>query len=383
MSLELIATAAFGLEAIVVRELRALGYEAKPIQPGRILFTGEEEAICQANIWLRCADRVLIRVGNFEATDFGQLFDQTADLPWERWLSPHDAFPVTGKSVSSQLHNVPTCQKMVKKAIVERLRKAHNVEVLDESGPKHSVEVSVLKDEVTLSIDTTGEGLTRRGYRKLVGSAPLRETLAAAMIQLSFWKESRPFLDPFCGTGTIPIEAAMIARNRAPGMHREFASEHWWTISSELWDKTREHARDVEKSKLERKLLASDIDPKCIDLARYHARQAGVENDIEFKTRDFFEFKSREPYGCLFANPPYGHRMGEEAEVLEMYDHMPDVFSELEEWSFWILTAESTFERIVDRAADRRRKLYNGRIQCTLFQFYGERPPRKDVDVAE
>ncbi|MFT5525319.1 MAG: 23S rRNA G2445 N2-methylase RlmL [Pirellulaceae bacterium] len=379
MALELIATAAFGLEAIVVRELRALGYEAKTIQPGRILFTGEEEAICQANIWLRSSDRLLIRVGNFEATDFGQLFDQTVDLPWERWLSSSDAFPVVGKSVGSQLHNVPTCQKMVKKAIVERLRKAHGVETLDETGPKHSVEVSVLKDEVTLSIDTTGEGLTRRGYRKMVGSAPLRETMAAAMIQLSYWNEKRLFLDPFCGTGTIPIEAAMIARNRAPGMHREFAAEHWPTVAPALWNKTREHARDVEKPRLARKLLASDIDPQAIELARYHARQAGVENDIEFKIRDFFEFRSGEAFGCLFANPPYGHRMGEGADVLEMYDHLPDVFSELEEWSYWILTAESNFEHIVGKEADRRRKLYNGRIQCTLYQYYGARPPREET----
>lgn len=374
MPVDLIATSTMGLEAVVSRELTHLGYENRIVGLGRVAFSAEEVAICHANLWLRTSGRVLLKMGAFKATDFGQLFDQTHALPWERWIPPDGAFPVNGRSLKSQLSSVPACQRMVKKAIAEKLLKAHNVPRLDETGATYQVEVSLLKDEAVLTIDTSGSGLHKRGYRPVVGRAPLRETLAAGLVLLSFWRPGRPFLDPFCGTGTIPIEAAMIGRNMAPGLGRRFAAEDWNTLDSSLWNSARQHARDLVRPKLEERIIGTDIDAAALDLARFHAGQAGVADDIHFQQRDFHDLLSKRQYGCLITNPPYAERLGTTSEVEQLYRDMPDVLRRLKTWSHFILTAYPEFETLVGQEADRRRKLYNSRIECTYYQFHGPRP---------
>ncbi len=374
MLVDLIATSTMGLEAVVSRELTQLGYENRIVGLGRVAFSADEVAICHANLWLRTSGRVLIKMGGFRATDFGQLFDQTCALPWEKWIPPDGAFPVDGRSLKSQLSSVPACQRMVKKAVAERLLKAHRVPRLDETGATYQIEVSLVKDEATLTIDTSGSGLHKRGYRPLVGLAPLRETLAAGLILLSFWRPGRPFLDPFCGTGTIPIEAAMIGRNMAPGLGRRFAAEDWPTLPVALWNETREQARALARPKLEERILGTDIDGSALDLARFHAGQAGVADDIHFQQRDFHDLLSKRPFGCLITNPPYAERLGTTAEIEKLYREMPNVLRRLKTWSIFIFTAYPEFETLVGQKADRRRKLYNSRIECTYYQFHGPRP---------
>lgn len=372
--LDLIATSTFGLEAVAARELKALGYEPKIFQAGRVLFQGDESAICHSNLWLRTADRVLLRMGTFEASDFGQLFDRTYALPWEDWIPVDASFPVSGRSIKSQLSSVPACQKIVKKAVVEKLKAAYGVEWFAETGPKFSIEVALLENQATLTIDTSGPGLHKRGYRALVGKAPLKETLAAAMILLSFWRPERPLVDPFCGTGTIPIEAALIGRNLAPGLRRSFAAEAWPRMPASLWETARQEALAAAKPDLPVRILATDLDEDSLRLARHHAEKAGVEAEIHFQEHDFSQLTSKRQYGCVICNPPYGQRMGEQDEVRAIYRAMPDVFRRLKTWSFYILTACPDFEAIVGQQADRRRKLYNGRIECTYFQFHGPKP---------
>ncbi|HLA84278.1 MAG TPA: bifunctional 23S rRNA (guanine(2069)-N(7))-methyltransferase RlmK/23S rRNA (guanine(2445)-N(2))-methyltransferase RlmL [Thermoguttaceae bacterium] len=375
-SLSLIATATFGLEAVVARELQALGYATQTIQAGRVLFHGDPAAIARANLWLRAADRVLLRLGTFEATDFGQLFDATHALPWHEWLPADACFPVSGRSIKSQLSSVPACQKIVKKAIVEKLRAAHGVETLDETGPRYSVEVALLDDQATLTLDTTGPGLHKRGYRKLVGRAPLKETLAAAMILLSYWRPDRPLIDPFCGAGTIPIEAALIARDMAPGLNREFAAESWPAVPADHWQSARQEARDRVKPAVPVTILGTDTDDDALKLARYHAAQAGVDHDVQFSRRDFHDLTSTRKHGCVICNPPYGQRIGDRDDLRDLYRAMPEVLRRLKTWSHYILTSYPDFEQLIGQQADRRRKLYNGRIQCTYYQFHGPKPER-------
>jgi putative N6-adenine-specific DNA methylase len=373
--LELIATAAFGLEAVVSRELTALGYDQQVVEDGRVTFVGDELALCRCNLWLRSADRVLLKLGAFPAADFAQLFDQTVALPWADWLTVDAQFPVEGRSVRSRLHAVPSVQKAVKKAIVDSLKKTHQRHWFQETGPVYPVEVSLLRDIATLTIDTSGDGLHKRGYRPEVGVAPLRETTAAALVLLSYWNPDRPFLDPFCGTGTIPIEAALIARNRAPGISRSFLAETWPQIDRALWKQAREEARDVQRGTPAFPLLASDIEPKAISLAEKNANDAGVSRDIQFRVLDVLELKTTREYGVVICNPPYGERIGDAESAAAIYDDMADAFDPLETWSIYVLTSHPGFERHFRRRADRRRKLYNGRIECTYYQYHGPRPP--------
>jgi putative N6-adenine-specific DNA methylase len=377
--LELIATTTFGLEAVVARELKALGYENQTIADGKITFRGGPEAICRANLWLRSADRVVIKIGEFEAADFGTLFDRCAELDWARWIPVNGQFPVSGKSVRSQLHSVPDCQALIKKAIVEKLKQTHRVSWFAENGPLFTVQVSLLKDVATLTLDTTGPGLHKRGYRTLTGPAPLKETLAAALVQLSFWTESRPLLDPFCGTGTIPIEAALWARNWAPGLSRRFAADDWPALDRRLWHEAREEAKDRAVRSGTLAIVGSDIDDASLSMAKKHARNAGVEADIRFERRDFAEVRPQGDYGCLIANPPYGERSGDVESAEELARAARDVFGRFDTWSFYILSALANFEQQCGRHADRRRKLYNGRIACTYYQFHGPRPPKPTV----
>ena len=380
-TLHLTARIGFGLEAVVSRELKTLGFEDLRSEDGRVHFSGETDAIVRANLWLRSADRVVLQMGEFTALDFGELFDRTRDLPWEQWL-PRDAeFPVTGRSAKSQLHSVPDCQRIVKKAIVERLRSVYEVDWFEETGPLYPIEVSVLKDNVTLTIDTSGSGLNKRGYRKLTAKAPLRETLAAALVQLSVWYPDRPFVDPFCGSGTIPIEAALIATNRAPGLNRSFACTDWPQISESIWEQAKEEARDLVKPNPEEILIGTDVDSEVLSMARYHANRAGVGEAIHFQQRPFSELSSQKKFGCVITNPPYGERMGETDEIDRLYESMAGVFGNLETWSFFVLTPYADFEKTLRRKSTRRRKLYNARIACTLHQMLGPRPPRREKPV--
>jgi putative N6-adenine-specific DNA methylase len=269
----------------------------------------------------------------------------------------------------------------VKKAIVERLRSVYGVDWFEETGPLYAIEVSVLKDNVTLTIDTSGSGLNKRGYRKLTAKAPLRETLAAALVQLSVWHPDRPFVDPFCGSGTIPIEAALIATNRAPGLNRSFACTDWPQISESVWEQAKEEARDLVKPNPEEILIGTDVDSEVLSMARYHANRAGVGEAIHFQQRPFSELSSQKKFGCVITNPPYGERMGETDEVDRLYESMAGVFGSLETWSFFVLTPYADFEKTLRRKSTRRRKLYNARIACTLHQMLGPRPPRREKPV--
>ncbi len=374
---QLIATTTSGLEACAKRELLQLGFsDAKVCSPGRIMFTAGLEGLIRANLWLRTADRVLLVVGSFKARDFDELFDRSFELPWQQWIPTDGKFPVNGRSYASQLSSVPACQRTVKKAIVEKLKAAHKAGVLPETGAAYGVEVALRQDTAMLTIDTSGAGLHKRGYRAAAGPGPLKETLAAALVQLSFWKPDRQLIDPFCGSGTIPIEAAMIGRNIAPGLNRKFASEQWNSIPQQHWASQRENARDLIKPSLPMRIIGTDIEPKAISLSSYHAELAGVAENIHFQQMAFDKLTSSREYGCLICNPPYGQRFEKNPEIMALYRAMPEVFRTLKTWSFYVITSLD-LEQILGQSADKRRKLYNGGIECTYYQFYGPRPPKK------
>ena len=379
--IDLIATATFGLEAIVAREVQNLGYLDTKTENARVEFTADESGICRSNLWLRSADRVLVKVGQFPALTFEELFEGTKSLPWDRWLPENAKFPVSGKSINSKLFSVPDCQGIVKKAIVERLKQRYHKQWFEESGPEYPIEVALLKDMVTLTIDTSGAGLHKRGYRKLSAPAPLKETLAAAMVQLSYWNPERVLIDPFCGSGTIPIEAALIGLKIAPGLKREFMAEKWPQIPAIVWEQAREEARDSIKRDLNLKIIGTDIDDSVLSLARYHRKLAGLDDQIHLQRLPVSELRNSHKYGCIICNPPYGERIGAQQEVELTYREMGKSFGLLDTWSIYILTAYQGFEQVYGRKADRRRKLYNGRIECQFYQYFGPRPPRKTEDV--
>lgn len=377
--IELIATSSFGLEAVVAREVKNLGYEDVVVENARVSFKADLSAICRANLWLRSADRVLLKMGEFKATTFTELFDQTRALPWADWLPVNANFPVQGKSIKSGLFSVPDCQAIVKKAVVESMKDRYHKKWFEETGPRYNIEVALLKDIATLTLDTSGAGLHKRGYRKLSATAPLKETLAAAMIDLSRWHPDRLFMDPFCGSGTLPIEAALIAMNQAPGLKREFAAEKWPLIPARLWQEARREANDLIRRDLPLKIRGSDIDAGVISLSRYHARQAGVEDKIHFQHMALDQVQTKEKYGFMVCNPPYGQRLEDVHAVERLYREMGGIFRKnFETWSFYVLTQHKEFERLLGRSADKKRKLYNGRIECQYYQIYGPKPPRRE-----
>lgn len=377
--IQLIATAAFGLESIVARELKTLGYVDQTVENGKVTFSADELGLCRSNLWLRSSDRVLLKMGSFNALTFEELFQATKKLPWEDWL-PEDAnFPVQGKSIKSKLFSVSDCQAIVKKAIVERMKEKYGRSWFEETGPRYQIEVALLNNQATLTIDTSGPGLHKRGYRKLAGQAPLKETLAAAMVQLSHWNKDRTLLDPFCGTGTIPIEAALIALNRAPGLKRSFAAEKWPRISKAFWQEAWQEALDLQEHSTSLHIYGSDIDAKALDLARTHALEAGVDDVIHFQRLPVAEVRSRFNYGHLIANPPYGERLGEMSDVERLYHELGETFKRLENWSLHVLTNQQFPERFIGRRWDKSRKLYNGRLECHYYQFFGIRPPRDNA----
>lgn len=378
MEFNLIATATFGLEAIVKREVERLGYPVLETFNGGVLFKGSGEAIKRCNLHLRSADRVLICVKKFKAYSFEELFDNTYSIPWEDYIPDKGTFPVVGKSIKSLLHSVPNCQKMVKKAIAKRLGEYYKTSWLEETGPLYKIEVAILKDDVTLTIDTTGPGLHKRGYRTLTGYAPLKETLAAALVDLSYYKSDRLLFDPFCGTGTILIEAAMKVLNIPPGLNRTFVCETWENLETQNFDEVRAEGRagilDEELG-----IFGSDVDGSQLSLARAHIANAGLEGKIHVQTLDVNEFKSSKKYGIIISNPPYGERMGSDESVRPLYRYMGDFYQGHPTWSLYFLTAYQDFESVFKKKADRRRKLYNGKIECTYFQYLGPKPPqRKD-----
>ncbi|MBM7647944.1 putative N6-adenine-specific DNA methylase [Bacillus ectoiniformans] len=374
----LIATAAMGLEALVANEVKALGYECRT-ENGKVIFKGDETAIARCNLWLRTADRLKIVVGEFQAKTFDELFEKTKSLPWEQYLSANAEFPVQGKSVKSTLFSVSDCQAIVKKAIVERLRKQYKIETwLSETGPLYKIEVALLKDKATLTIDASGAGLHKRGYRVGQGGAPLKETLAAALVQLTNWHPDRPFVDPFCGSGTIPIEAALIGQNIAPGFNREFISEEWEWMPKKVWDDARLEAEDLAKYDQVLDITGSDLDHRMIDIANQNAFEAGLGDLIDFKQMQVRDFTAKKEYGVIVANPPYGERLGDRPQVEAMYEEMGRAFAPFETWSIYILTSHEEFEDCYGKQATKKRKLFNGFIRTDYYQFWGKRPPRPE-----
>ncbi|PQD96959.1 RNA methyltransferase [Pradoshia eiseniae] len=377
MKMTLIATAAMGLEALVAQEVRDLGYECT-VENGRVLFEGDETAIARANMWLRTADRVKILVGEFKAFTFDELFEKTKKLPWENYLDETAEFPVLGKSVKSKLFSVSDCQAIVKKAIVERMKKAYKKDGwLDENGPLYRIEVGLLKDRATLTIDTTGpQALHKRGYRTGQGEAPLKETLAAALVKLTNWTPDRPLVDPFCGSGTIAIEAALIGQNIAPGFNREFVSEQWPMIDSSVWDKVRDEAE--EKANYDQPLDISgyDIDHKMVNIAKENALEAGLGDLIQFKQMQVKDFTTTKEYGVIIGNPPYGERLSDRPSVERMYKEMGEVLRQYETWSVYMMTSDENFEQFYGKPATKKRKLFNGFIRTDYYQYWGKRPPR-------
>lgn len=374
---KLLATAAMGLESIVADEVKELGYETQT-DNGKVFFVGEERDIAKANLWLRTADRVKIIAGEFNAYTFDELFERTKAIEWEKFLPVDANFPVQGKSVKSKLYSVPDCQSIVKKAIVERLKKAyHRNSFLDESGPRFKIEVSILKDKVQLSIDTSGAGLHKRGYRLDQGEAPLKETLAAALVKLSRWTPDRPFIDPFCGSGTIAIEAAMIGQNIAPGYNREFDSEHWPWMKPQMWEEVRNEAEELANYDQPLEILGTDIDHRMVKIAEANALEAGFGDLIQFQQRQLKDFTAQGENGVVVGNPPYGERIGEIEEIEEMIGDMGRIFAKYPSWSIYMLSSMPRFETLYGQPATKKRKLFNGFIRTDLFQFWGERPKNK------
>ncbi|MCL1990550.1 MAG: class I SAM-dependent RNA methyltransferase [Defluviitaleaceae bacterium] len=366
----LIVTTTFGIEAITKKEIEKLGYQNLVVENGKIELAGDVRDIAMLNTWLRTAERVLIKMAAFKATSFEALFNQTVAIDWAA-LMPIDAkMHVVGKSVKSQLYSVPDCQSIVKKAIIKAMSKSYGVDHFEEDGPVYKIEVALLKDVVTLSIDTSGAGLHKRGYRAYAGAAPLKETLAAALVMMSRWKFSQPMIDPFCGSGTILIEAAMFARNIAPGLKRSFVCEAWPSFNAQTFSQVREEAQHKMFQDNTYKLIGYDIDDQVLRQARSNAKAAGVSDDIEFHQRDFSEFSSPISAACLVTNPPYGERLSDEAEVRKLNEMMGDLRDDYPHWGINVFTAFGGFERDFGETASKNRKLYNGRILTRFYNYY-------------
>lgn len=377
-SLRLIVLSTFGLEAVIKRELTGFGFKDFVVADGKIEFDAELNDIPRLNIGLRAADRVLIKAGEFPAADFGRLFDGTREIPWENWLTVDAKIEVIGKCVRSQLMSVRSCQSIVKKAVVERLKAKFIAEVLPETGPEYTISVALLKDVAQLTIDTSGDGLHKRGYRRAKGEVPLRENLAAALVLLSFWDKGRLLIDPMCGSGTILIEAAMIARNIAPGINREFASELWPVIEREYWRQARQAAQEAVVREGSLNIFGYDIDAERIKDCLVNAKNAGVAGDIAFAVKDIKDLWIDKPYGMVITNPPYGVKLGSPKELTPVYVSIHHTFRKKKGWSLFILTADKRFPDFFKRALpDRVRKLFNGTIEVNYYQYHGEREPGK------
>ena len=363
------ATCLFGLEGLLGREIDALGYKRCETIDGRVTFEGDESAAPRANINLRFAERVYINMGTFPCTTFDALFEGARSLPWEEFISKDDAFPVSGHCIKSKLFSVPDCQKIVKKAVARRLGGKYGLEKLPETQTVYKIEFFIFKDSASLMIDTSGTALHKRGYRPETVSAPLRETLAAALASLARPRENVLFCDPFCGSGTIPIEAALIAKNRAPGLNRDFTAMNWNIFDRSVWQQARDEARSKEFHG-DYNIVGSDIDPKAIEIARENARRAGVDDVVRFEVADATKFDRRTERGIIVTNPPYGERIMEKQQAEELYRGFGRAWLASENWQLYLLSSHTEFERCFGKQADKKRKLYNGMIKCDLFMYF-------------
>lgn len=376
---ELIAPCHFGMEAILKREIIDLGYDVTEVTDGRITFYGDEEALCRANIFLRTAERILIKVGSFHAESFEELFQGTKALPWEEYIPANGKFWVTkAASVKSKVFSPSDIQSVMKKAMVERLKDVYHVNWFTEDGESFPIRVFLMKDEVTVGLDTTGESLHKRGYRKLTAKAPIAENLAAALIMLTPWNGSRILVDPFCGSGTFPIEAAMMASNMAPGMNRSFTAENWkHIVGKKIWYDTLDEARELVDLNVETDIQGYDIDENMVDIARQNAKLAGVDKLIHFQRRGVDQLSHPKKYGFVITNPPYGERLQDKNEMPALYRTIGERYAALDSWSMYLITAYEQAERDIGRKADKNRKIYNGMMKTYYYQFQGPKPPRR------
>lgn len=376
---ELIAPCHFGLESVLKREISDLGYEIVSVEDGRVTFSGDASAICRGNIFIRTAERILLKMGSFKATDFDELFEGTKAIPWEEYL-PRDAkFWVTKATTNkSALFSGSAIQSIVKKAIVERMKQTYRVNRFDEDGDEYPIRVFIFKDMVSIGLDTSGTSLHKRGYRQLVGKAPISETLAAALLMLTPWNKDRVLVDPFCGSGTFPIEAAMIGAHIAPGMNREFTADSWEKIvPKKLWYQAYDEAHDMVRHDVEMNIQGYDLDAEIIKCAMANAREAGVEKYIHFQARDVKDLHHPKHYGFIITNPPYGERLEEKAALPELYRTIGESYSRLSDWSMYLITSYEEAEKYIGRKADKNRKIYNGMIKSYFYQFMGPKPPRR------
>lgn len=379
---ELIAPCHFGLEAVLKREIADLGYEVTGVEDGRVTFAGDEEAVCRANIFLRTAERVLIKVGSFHAETFEELFQGTKALPWEDYIPADGRFWVAkAASVKSRLFSPSDIQSIMKKAMVERLKGVHHVNWFAEDGESFPIRVFLMKDEVTAGLDTTGESLHKRGYRKLTAKAPIAENLAAALIMLTPWRADRILVDPFCGSGTFPIEAAMMAARMAPGMNREFTAENWGhLIDRKCWYRGIDEAQDLIDTSVTTDIQGYDIDDNMVVIARENARLAGVDRLIHFQKRAVSDLSHSKKYGFVITNPPYGERLEEKKDLPAIYQALGNRFGQLDCWSLYLITSYENAERDIGRKADKNRKIYNGMMKTYFYQFQGPKPPKLNRD---
>ncbi len=377
--MELIAPCHFGLEAVLKREIIELGYEIAEVEDGRVTFYGDADALCRANLFLRTAERVLLKVGSFNATTFEELFDKTKALPWEEYIPEDGKFWVAkAASVKSKLFSPSDIQSIMKKAMVKRLQERYHIEWFPEDGASYPVRVFLMKDTVTVGIDSSGVSLHKRGYRKIAGKAPITETLAAALIMLTPWRRDRILVDPFCGSGTFPIEAAMMAANIAPGMNRSFTAEEWVNlIPKKLWYDVVNEANDLIDDDISVDIQGYDIDGQVIKTARRNAKEAGVGHLIHFQERSVADLSHPKKYGFVITNPPYGERLEEKKDLPKLYQIFGERFRQLDSWSAYMITSYEEAERYFGRKADKNRKIYNGMLKTYYYQFPGPRPPKR------
>jgi putative N6-adenine-specific DNA methylase len=377
MDYEFIAPCHFGMEAVLKREILNLGLEIIKVEDGKVTFKGDESAFARANIFLRTTERILLKVGSFKATTFDELFEGTKALPWENFIPRDGKFWVTkANSVRSALFSPSDIQSIMKKAMVERLKTKYKVDWFSETGADYAVRVSLLKDEVTVGIDTSGESLHKRGYRKLTSLAPITETLAAAIILHTPWKADRILVDPFCGCGTFPIEAALIGMNIAPGINRNFAAENFSFLDKKIWDEARAEARDLIKHDVELSIQGYDIDNDIISAARQNAKLAGVSDKIHFQAQDVRNLSNSNKYGFIITNPPYGERMEDKKDMPALYKLIGRVYNSLDSWSMFLITGYEEAENFIGRKADKNRKIYNGMLKSYLYEYMGPKPPK-------
>ena len=373
---ELIAPCHFGLEAVLKREILDLGYEISKVEDGKVTFLGDARAIADANIFLRTTERILLKVGEVRATTFEELFEKTKELPWEAFIPKDGKFWVTkANSIKSKLFSPSDIQSIMKKAMVERLKKVYGLSWFPETGASYPVRVSFMKDVATIGIDTSGVSLHKRGYRQMTAKAPITETLAAALIMLTPWKKDRILVDPFCGSGTFPIEAAMMAANIAPGMNREFLSQKWDNlIPRKCWYESLDEAADLMDTSVEADIQGYDLDGEVIKYARENARLAEVDHMIHFQQRDVKDLRHPKKYGFIITNPPYGERLEEKAMLPQLYHEIGEAYRRLDDWSMYLITSYEQAERDIGKKADKNRKIYNGMLKTYFYQFMGPRP---------